>query len=161
MTGLACRMSVLASALLVVAASRSAWASDPVGVYVAAARVDTMPDDATATTVAIHGAFILLKSDGSWMPPQCGYMYFKCPTGSEDMCRMQWQDIRKDGTSKNLCAGFGTLNMVTTATIRSEGTPLAAPDDWDLGLGVTRQGTSIGGQCQPAKALACHQLHGR
>jgi hypothetical protein len=143
-----------ASTLVAALAARPAVASDPVGVYVAASRVDTMPDDATATSVVIHGAFIFLQADGSYTAPQCGYMYFVCPAGSETMCRMQWKDVRAIATFSSQCAGFGALNMVATATIRAEETALASPDTWDLGIGVL-SGISIGGQCQPAKLLAC------
>ena len=155
MTRLAClRIVVLSSAVLAVTAARTARASDPVSVYVAASRVDTMPDDASATTVAIHGAFLLIQSDGTYLPPQCGYMYFKCPAGSEAMCRLQWKDVRTVGTGTNTCAGFGTLLMTTKATLRSEGTLLASPDDWDLGMGIST-GVSVGNQCPGAKAMAC------
>jgi len=81
-------------------------------------------------------------------------MYFQCPAGSETMCRMQWQDVGRLGTMTGVCAGFGAMNVVSTATIRLEGSALAGPDTWDLGIGVS-YGSSIGGQCQPAKALSC------
>jgi hypothetical protein len=155
MTRLAClRVAVLTGALLTGLAARPAVASNAVGVYVAASRVDMMPDAATATSVVIHGAFTLLRADGTYAPPQCGQMYFQCPAGSETMCRMQWQDVGRLGTMTGVCAGFGAMNVVSTATLRLEGSPLAGPDTWDLGLGVS-YGSSIGGQCQPAKALSC------
>ena len=157
MTRFACLRVVMVAAgaaLLAGAGARSAHASDAVSVYVAASRVDMMPSDDAATTVAIHGAFILLKADGSWEPPRCGYMHFRCPAGSEAMCRMQWKDVRQIGTASSTCAGFGTLNMVTTATIRTEGTALSSPDAWELGIGVTT-GVSVGSQCPVAKALTC------
>ncbi len=155
MTRLAClRATVVASTLLAVVAARPAVASDPAGVYVAASRVDTMPSDADATAVVIHGAFIFLQASGGYTAPQCGYMYFVCAAGNETMCRMQWKDVRTISTFASQCAGFGALSVVATATLRAEGTPLASPDTWDLGIGVT-SGISIGGQCQPAKVLSC------
>jgi hypothetical protein len=155
MTRLAClRVTVFAGALLTALAARPAVASNAVGVYVAVSRVDMLPDAATATSVVIHGAFTLLRADGSYSSPQCGQMYFQCPAGSETMCRMQWQDVGRLGTMTGVCAGFGAMNVVSTATIRAEGTTLASPDVWDLGIGVS-YGSSIGGQCVPAKALTC------
>src|SRR4029078_10654878 len=127
-------------------AAGTAHASSPLSIYVGASSVTQMPDEATATSVVIRGAFILLKSDGSWAAPQCGYMYFKCPAGSEAMCRMQWRDVRTVGNGTNTCAVFGTLLMTTKATLRSEGTLLASPDDWDLGMGIST-GVSVGNQC--------------
>jgi len=155
MTRVAClRAALVASTLLAVVAARPALASNAVGVYVAVSRVDMMPDATTATSVVIHGAFTLLRADGSYSSPQCGQMYFQCPAGSETMCRMQWQDVGRLGTMTGVCAGFGAMNVVSTATIRLEGSALAGPDTWDLGIGVS-YGSSIGGQCQPAKALSC------
>src|SRR6478672_12556095 len=161
MTRLAClRAAVIAGAFFGGAgAAGTAHASSPLSIYVGASSVTQMPDEATATSVGIRGAFILLKSDGSWAAPQCGYMYFKCPAGSEAMCRMQWRDVITYGTPAQTCAGFGTLNVTTTATIRTEGTALASPDDWDLGMGVMI-GSSLSGQCPIAKALACAQPTG-
>ena len=138
MTRLAClRVTVFAGALLTALAARPALASNAVGVYVAVSRVDMMPDATTATSVVIHGAFTLLRADGSYSSPQCGQMYFQCPAGSETMCRMQWQDVGRLGTMTGVCAGFGAMNMVSTATIRLEGSALAGPDTWDLGIGVS------------------------
>ena len=106
MTRFAClRVAVVVSAvaaLLAGAGVRVAHASEAVSVYVAASRVDMMPSDDAATTVAIHGAFILLKADGTWEPPTCGYMHFQCPAGSEAMCRMQWKDVRRDRHGEQL-----------------------------------------------------------
>ena len=133
--------------------SGPARASTPNAIYVFPSQVDFLPDQATATKVIIHGAFFFWQNGGTYSAPKCGYMYFTCPPGSEAMCRMQWGEIN-NGISGQFCDGFGTMNMMTTATLRTEGTVPANPDTYDLGMGVA-QGQWVGGQCGPAMALSC------
>lgn len=130
-----------------------ARASTPNAIYVYPSRVDLLPDEASATQVVIHGAFFFWMKDFSYGAPACGYMYFQCPAGSEAMCRMQWKDI-KNTIGGTTCAGFGPQQMTTTATLRAPGTPLAKPDTWDLGIGVS-QGVWVDGKCDAAKQLGC------
>ena len=130
-----------------------AWASQPSAIYTVPSRVDFYPDEANATSVAIHGAFFFYQASGAYATPSCGYMYFACPAGSEKMCRMQWADI-KASIGQPQCVGFGPQSTVSKANLRTVGTPLANPDTWDLGIGVT-PGTYVGGQCAPAQALKC------
>src|SRR5262245_44416260 len=81
MTRLACLRFTLfaafATAWLAAAAERPAMASQPNGVYVAQARVDMLPDEASATSVIIHGTFFFLQADSHYTDPKCGYMYFQ------------------------------------------------------------------------------------
>lgn len=137
-------------------AEPSGHASTPVSIYTAASRVEMFPSDATATEVVIHGAFMFVNSSGGYSDAVCGMMYFRCPSGSETMCRMQWLDIRTMGTGSTQCAGFGAQNVVSTAQVRAEGATLSWPDSWDLGIGV-QAGVYIDGKCAPAKTLACSQ----
>ena len=138
------------------AAEPSGQASTPVSIYTAASRVEMLPNDATATEVVIHGAFMFVNSSGGYSDAVCGMMYFRCPPGSETMCRMQWLDIRTMGTGSTQCAGFGAQNVVSAAPVRAEGATLTSPDTWDLGIGV-QAGVYIDGKCAPAKSLACAQ----
>jgi len=51
----------------------------------------------TAERVQILGLVALAPTMPSatvdFGPPTCGYMYFKCASGEEDLCREQWQEI--------------------------------------------------------------------
>ena len=147
------RGSLVLAASLIAAAAAPARASSPCAIYVVPSQIDFFPDEANATSVAIHGAFFFWQNGGTYNAPACGYMYFACPRGSEAMCRMQWQDI-KAGIGGTACEGFGSQSVMTKATLRTEGTPLGSPDTWDLGLGVT-QGFYVDGKCDPAKMLKC------
>ena len=129
-------------------------ASTPVSIYTAASAVEMLPSDANATETVIHGAFMFINANGGYSDAVCGAMYFRCPAGSETMCRMQWLDIRTMGTGTSQCAGFGAENAIPTAHIRSEGAALTAPDLWDLGIGV-QIGSFIDGKCAAARTMAC------
>ena len=141
------------SGAAVVSAPSSALASNPAANYAVPTKLEFFPDESKATSVVIHGAFFFYQNGGSYGTPSCGYMYFSCPAGSETMCRMQWTDI-KNAIGQPQCVGFGPQNMVSKATLRSEGTTPANPDTWDLGIGVS-PGSFVGGQCAPAQALKC------
>src|SRR3989442_752122 len=106
------RVLVASFAFACLFAPRPAAASDPTAIYVHASRVDFFPDEATATRVAIHGAFFFWMNNGHYSAPKCGYMYFACSPGGETMCRMQWSQINSD-IGKALCDGFGSWQMMT------------------------------------------------
>ncbi len=153
------RAQIVGTALLalsvstVVSIPSPAWASNPAANYAVPSKLDFFPDEAKATSVVIHGSFFFYQNGGTYGAPSCGYMYFRCPVGSETMCRMQWTDI-KNAVGMPQCVGFGPQSMVSKATLRSEGTALANPDTWDLGIGIS-PGSFVGGQCGPAQALKC------
>ena len=143
--------------LAALVATRTAVASYPCSTYVVPSSVELEPSDDAATGVVIHGAFFQLTSDTAmtYANPRCGVMHFACVAGQEEMCRMQWKELR-DAVSPTpqVCEGFGSWNVIPMATIRDEGGPLAAPDAWDLGMGVS-QGGYLDNKCPPAMHLAC------
>jgi hypothetical protein len=145
-----------------VAGATLAWAgpaaaSYPCSTYVVPSRVELQPSDDAATRVVIHGAFLQLTSDTamSYGDPRCGVMYFACVAGQEEMCRMQWNELRAAvSPTPQLCQGFGSWNVLSTAALREEGAPLGTPDAWDLGMGIT-QGAYLDNKCPPALHLTC------
>jgi hypothetical protein len=141
--------------LVLLLAPFAARASDPSAIYSVPTRVEILPDDASGTRVVISGAFFFLKGGGTYAydEPRCGYLSFQCPAGKELLCRMQWLDLRK-AIGLPYCAGFGTLNTVSTATLHTDRGSLGAPDPWDLGIGIT-QGMYVDGKCAPALQRSC------
>src|SRR5262245_30990899 len=145
------------TALAVLAAARPAAASSPMSFYSVPTRVELLPSDDAATRVVIHGAFFQLTSETTmtYTDPKCGVMYFECVAGQETMCRMQWKELRASiVASPSFCQGFGTLNVVSKATIRTEGSALGQPDAWDLGMGIS-SGVYVDNKCPPAGKLSC------
>jgi len=136
-----------------------ATASDPFALYAVPTAVEMLPSDATATRVVIHGALLFLSmtrgagKEAAYTDPKCGKMYFECPAGEEMLCRMQWQDV-SDAIGKGYCAGFGTMNMLSTATLSAEDAALTKPDRWEMGMGVA-MASYLGGQCPKASTLKC------
>ena len=146
----------VACAVVVTLAAGSAAASDPFALYAVPTAVELLPNDADATRVVIHGSFLFLTVPGTsavYGDPKCGAMYFQCTPGEEDLCRMQWRDLR-NAVGGTYCAGFGTLNMLSAATLRQEGAPLIGPDKWEMGMGVA-MASYLGGECPKALALKC------
>jgi MYXO-CTERM domain-containing protein len=146
----------LVAGLGLLIAARTAAASSPLSTYVVPTAVDLLPSDAAATRVVIHGAFFqLTMAGGTYGDPKCGVMYFECVAGQETMCRMQWGELRAAiAEAKNSCRGFGSLNTLSIASVRAEGSALGTPDKWDLGVG-TIAGVSVGNKCPAAQALVC------
>jgi MYXO-CTERM domain-containing protein len=134
----------------------SAHASDPVSIYVVPRQVEQSAG--SPARVTIHGAFVRLTSatTATYSAPQCGVMYFQCSPGDETLCRMQWDELAAAAQtpSPTSCAGFGSLRVVSSATLRAEGAALGSPDAWDLGLGIG-EGMYVDGQCPLARALVC------
>jgi MYXO-CTERM domain-containing protein len=144
-------------ALVLLASGRLAVASDPLSTYTVPSLVELQPDDTTATRVVIHGAFFNLTSAANftYADPKCGVMHFQCVAGQEDMCRMQWTELRAAiSPTPTLCYGFGTREVLTTATLYAEGQPLGTPDAWDLGMGIG-QGVYLDNKCPAARMLTC------
>ncbi len=147
---------LLVVALVLVASGRPAFASDPFATYVVPSRVEVGPDTA-ATRVVIHGAFFNLANAEtfSYTDPKCGVMYFQCLPSQEEMCRMQWKELQDAiSPTPTSCRGFGMYNVLTTATLRTEGQPLGTPDSWDLGMGIGI-GVHVDAKCPAARALSC------
>src|SRR6185369_9561856 len=93
-------LSTLACAGGVMGSAGTVEASDPFALYVVPSKVDLLPGDADATQVVIHGVFLQLTAPATtsgpvYTTPRCGKMYFQCPTGKEELCRLQWEDIRR------------------------------------------------------------------
>jgi MYXO-CTERM domain-containing protein len=141
--------------LALLLAARPAAASDPSSIYTVPTTVEILPDDATGTQVVIAGAFFFLQSPTSFAygEPSCGWMSFRCPAGKEAMCRMQWLDIRHM-IGQPYCAGFGSLNMVSSARLHPDRASLGTPDPWDLGMGISG-GVYVDNKCPKARMLNC------
>jgi len=142
---------------LVIASTTNALASDPVGIVTSPRSVQWIPDKATATEFVIHGTFELNKGGTPpaytfSTPPTCGYLHFKCPAGSESLCRMQWGEI-EGVIGSGHCRGFGSMSKAPAVTIHTEGTPLGTPDTYDLGIGT--QDIYGLGECSLQISMTC------
>lgn len=144
------KLRVFASLVLTLGIARIAEASTPTSAISLVENVTVTKGD--PQTVVIEGKFVLVVDPKipSYSSPQSGYLYYACPKGQESLCDLAWTDIKKSIGTGN-CAMFGTL---TTApgTIRAMGTPLANPDTYDVGIGVTVTPFALG-KCDEIKAF--------
>jgi len=113
----------LASAALmsVVLGAGPARASSPFGILARPQRVIFEPGPPeTAERVQIQGLIAfpppVSSPTADFAAPTCGYMYFKCATGEEDLCREQWQDIAA-ASAADKCVMFSARRDSTGALI--------------------------------------------
>ncbi len=135
----------------------SALASTPNAIYVVAKRVDMIPNEANATEVVIYGNFTLYQGNDAgaqYGEVTCGYMHFRCKSGEEATCRMQWSEL-KASIATPACKGIGQQSVVSTATLHPMGAPLGTPDVYDIGNGLA-EASSLGGKCPVLKSNTCN-----
>lgn len=133
-------VSLLAAALLVGTIPVSA--SDPVGCYGIVERVVLDPSDVEPTTIQIWGAFALSGqpfTGNTYGNVQKGYMYFKCPKGSETACLAEWADLKRIAGQGEVI-GFGNRYSKTSTRVRPAAQKPAEPDDYQLNIGIVRMG---------------------
>jgi hypothetical protein len=140
---------VIAAAL---AAGGAARASYPVAGYLIVDRVDLIPS-LSPTTIQIWGSFVLAKDSrrSSYAAPVRGCLYYKAPAGKEDLCRKEWNDLKKAaGTGQVI--GFGSRDDRTAlGKVRKSGQQPEPPDPYPLGGGLVKCDTDT--DHEPIRAL--------
>ena len=120
-------------------AGTAARASDPIGGYVLVDKVILEPDNAP-TTIQIWGNFTLSTKEGGYAhtTPTYGYLYYKAPTGKEDVCRKEWNDLKKAaGTTQVI--GFGSSHKLKAlGTPRKANEKAMSPDVYPLANGLVK-----------------------
>src|SRR5260370_5483897 len=126
----------LAAALVMSGAAR---ASDPIGAYVIVDKVVLEPADAP-TTIQIFGSFALATKGGglTYGEPVRGYLYYKAPSGKEEVCRKEWNDLKKAaGTGQVI--GFGSrYDLKNIGKVRKASEKAESPDTYPLGNGLVK-----------------------
>jgi len=136
---IACVVAV-ATALLI---SGRTQASEPIGGYLIVDKVVLEPS-VSPTTIQIWGSITLAtgKDNHSYSEPVRGYLYYKAPSGKEDVCRKEWSDLKKAaGTTQVI--GFGEIyddsyHLKNLGTVRKGNTKPEAPDNYPLGNGLVK-----------------------
>src|SRR5438067_4393401 len=101
------RKSHLAVGALVLFLVGTARASDPVGVYALVDKVILEPNGEAAQRVQVWGGFSVATGRGeAYAAPVRGYLYFTVAQGKEDLCRREWNDLKKvAGTDQVVALG--------------------------------------------------------
>ncbi len=146
--------------------SRPARASDPMGIYTL---VEDVVIEATKPgepeRVRVYGISALAYrppaeggrfQGGVYSDPASGYLYFTCPEGRAEVCRMEWADLQK-AIGDERCAAYGDRYLTDpkpNGRLRPADEPPDAPDTYPIGQGVvmTRQGSQS--TCDAIRELA-------
>jgi hypothetical protein len=136
MSRIACVLA-LASAL---AAGSAARASDPIGGYLIVDKVVLEPSDTTATTIQIWGSIALAREFGgrTYSDPVRGYLYYRAPQGKEEVCRKEWNDMKKAAGTGQII-GFGSsFDLKGLGQVRKANEKPERPDTYPLANGLVK-----------------------
>jgi len=107
------RFAILFAAAATVLICQPAAASFPCGIYARIDKVELGPDESKPQWVKIYGDFILVKTSGRLSEPERGFMSFSLVAGKEDLCRLEWADLKamaKPGAFDRNCVAFGSAH---------------------------------------------------
>lgn len=107
------RFAVLFAATAAVLVCRPAAASYPCGIYARIDKVELGPDETKPEWIKVYGDFILVKTSARLSEPERGFMYFSLVEGKEDLCRLEWADLKalaKPGVFDRNCVAFGSAH---------------------------------------------------
>jgi hypothetical protein len=149
------RFAIVFAAAAAVLVCQSAAASYPCGIYARIDKVELGPDETKPTWIKIHGDFILVKTSGRLSEPERGFMYFSLVEGKEDLCRLEWADLKavaKPGAFDRNVVAFGSAHAEQNDSLaRDENSPnvhrgsagaSAKPIAYPLNQGLSRLRTT-------------------
>jgi hypothetical protein len=149
------------AALLWCGAAQASW---PCGIYARIDKVEMGPDADKPDWVKVWGDFILIKTSDRPIPPERGYMYFEVVKGKEELCRLEWKDLKElAGTERNYVAFGSPLSEIREDLARDGNSPnvhakdatAARPIPYPLNHGLSRLRTreDLGGATNPVVRL--------
>jgi hypothetical protein len=119
----------------------AAQASYPCGIYARIDKVEFEPSPDKPERVKVWGDFMVAEPTGRVSDPQRGYMYFEVVKGKEDLCRLEWKDLKEvAGTTKNYIAlgSAFTPGRGDLATVYKADAGDAKPIPYPLNYGLSR-----------------------
>jgi hypothetical protein len=147
------RFAILFAAAAAVVVCRPAAASYPCGIYARIDKVELGPDETKPQWIKLHGDFILVKTSARMSEPERGFMYFSLVEGKEDLCRLEWADLKalaKPGAFDRNVVAFGSAHAEQNDGLaRDENSPNvhkggadATPIPYPLNQGLSRLRTT-------------------
>jgi hypothetical protein len=137
-------MAAAAALLLLAGAAQASW---PCGIYARIDKVEAEPNTDKPTWVKVWGDFILIKTSNRETPVTRGYMYFEVVKGKEDLCRLEWKDLKEIAGTENNYVAFGSVHSEINDNLSDDGdTPKVSKKDdrspkpipYPLNHGLTR-----------------------
>jgi len=118
------RFAVLVAAAAAVLVCRPAAASYPCGIYARIDKVEFGPDETKPRWVKVYGDFILVKTSARLSDPERGFMYFSLVEGKEELCRLEWADLKalaKPGAFDRNVVAFGSAHAEQNDALARDG----------------------------------------
>jgi len=120
-----------------IAATMSAQASDPVGIYALVDKVVYEPNDKAPERVQIWGAFCLAEGRGDgYAAPKRGYLYYKLNSENADTSKKEWADLKMVAGTQQIVA-FANRHKDKGEIRKSDDKP-TTPDAYPLGFGLQK-----------------------
>ncbi|MCU1275938.1 MAG: hypothetical protein JWO48_3369 [Bryobacterales bacterium] len=116
----------------------AAHASDRVAVYALVDKVALEPNADKPERIQIWGVFAMARPNDRdyYEAPQRGYLYFKAPSGKEDLALKEWTDLKGIAGARKVVA-FGNRSVMKARVRRSDEKPEAA-DVYEIDSGVVK-----------------------
>ncbi|HKB06223.1 MAG TPA: hypothetical protein VKD90_28775, partial [Gemmataceae bacterium] len=118
------RLAILFAAAAAVLLCQPVAASYPCGIYARIDKVELGPTVSNPQWVKIHGDFILVKTSGRLSEPERGFMYFSLVEGKEDLCRLEWADLKavaRAGAFDRNVVAFGSAHAEQNDNLARDG----------------------------------------
>jgi hypothetical protein len=118
------RLAILFAAVAVVLVGQPAAASYPCGIFARVDKVEVGPDESKPKWAKVHGDFILVKTSARLTEPVRGFMYFSLVEGKEDLCRLEWADLKalaKPGAFDKNVVAFGSAHAEQNDSLAGDG----------------------------------------
>jgi hypothetical protein len=149
------RFAILFAAAAAILVCQPAAASYPCGIYARIDKVELGPDEAKPQWIKLHGDFVLVKTSGRLSEPERGFMYFSLVGGKEDLCRLEWADLKalaRPGAFDRNVVAFGSAHAEQNDDLARDGNAPnvhrgsaaagAAPIPYPLSQGLSRLRTT-------------------
>ena len=146
------RFAVLFAAAAAALVCRPAAASYPCGIYARIDKVEFGPDETKPRWVKVYGDFILVKTSARLSDPERGFMYFSLVEGKEELCRLEWADLKalaKPGAFDRNVVAFGSAHAEQNDALARDGNSPnvhkggdATPIPYPLNQGLSRLRTT-------------------
>ena len=148
------RFAILFATAAAVLVCQPATASYPCGIYARIDKVELGPDESKPQWIKVYGDFILVKTSARLSEPERGFMHFSLVAGKEDLCRLEWADLKamaKPGTFDRNVVAFGSAHAEQNDSLaRDSNSPnvhkvagsATAPIPYPLNQGLSRLRTT-------------------
>jgi hypothetical protein len=164
--GLSLALAAATAAILVTAPAGPVHASDPMGIYTLVEDVvveePVKPEEPKRIRILGISALAYRPMEngqprgGAYSNPAQGYLYFECPEGEAEICRMEWADLQK-AIGDERCASYGDRYLTDpkpNGRLRPPDELPGEPDTYPIGQGVTMTLHGMQDTCDAIRELA-------